>query len=164
MNTLIAIGAVAAMAASLLLIPLGIPGLWIMIGILSAGLIAGELSLGVYGLLFGLAIAAEVAEWAAVGRMGRRFGGSSRTFWGAVAGGTIGAIVGAPVPIAGSVLGAFAGTLIGAVVATWLHTRRLGGAVRAGWGALLGRAVAVAIKVFVGLVILILGGGAWLLG
>jgi len=51
MNTLLAIGAVAVMAASLLLIPLGIPGLWIMVGILSLGLIAGEISLGIYGLL-----------------------------------------------------------------------------------------------------------------
>lgn len=163
MNTLLAIGAVAVMAASLLLIPLGIPGLWIMVGILSVGLIAGEVPLGIYALLVGLTIAAEVAEWIAVERLGRRFGGTSRTFWGALIGGAIGAIVGAPVPIAGSLAGAFAGTLSGAVVATWLHTRRLGGAMRAGWGAVVGRAVAVAIKVFVGLVILILGGGAWLL-
>jgi len=164
MNTLLAIGAVAVMAASLLLIPLGIPGLWIMVGILSLGLIAGEVSLGIYGLLVGLTIAAEVAEWAVVERLGRRFGGTSRTFWGALAGGAIGAIVGAPVPIAGSVVGAFVGTLLGAVVATWFHTKRLGGAMRAGWGAVLGRAVAVAIKVFVGLVMLILGGGALLFG
>ncbi len=164
MHMLLAIGAVAVMAASLLLIPLGIPGLWIMVGILSVGLIAGEIPLAIYGLLVGLTIAAEVAEWAAVERLGRRFGGTSRTFWGALAGGTIGAIVGAPIPIAGSVLGAFAGTLIGAVAATWLQTRRLAGAVRAGWGALLGRAAAVALKIFVGIVILIIGGGAWLLG
>lgn len=164
MNTLLALGAVAVMAISLLLIPLGIPGLWIMVGILSVGLIADQVSLGIYALLVGLTIAAEVAEWITVDRLGRRFGGTSRTFWGALAGGAIGAIVGAPIPIVGSVVGAFAGTLIGAVAATWLHTRRVGTAVRAGWGALVGRAVAVAIKVFVGLVILILGGGAWLLG
>ncbi len=164
MNTLLAIGAVAVMAGSLLLIPLGIPGLWIMVGILSVGLIASEISLGIYGLLVGLVIVAEVAEWAAVERLGRLFGGTSRTFWGALAGGTIGAIVGTPIPIAGSVVGAFAGTLIGAIVATWLQSRSLGGAVRAGWGALLGRAVAVALKIFVGIAILIIGGGAWLLG
>jgi hypothetical protein len=50
------------------------------------------------------------------------------------------------------------------VLATWLETRRLGGSVRAGWGALLGRALAVAIKVFAGLVILLVGGGAMLVG
>ena len=163
MDTLLALGAVAAMAVSLLIIPLGLPGLWIMIGILSVGLIAGEISLGLYGLLAGLVIGAEVAEWITVERFGRRFGGTNRTFWGALAGGAVGAVIGAPVPIAGPVIGAFLGTLVGAVVATWLHTRRFGTAVRAGWGALLGRACATATKVFVGLAILILGGGAWLL-
>jgi len=164
MNTLLALGAVAAMIVSLLAIPLGIPGLWIMVGILSVGLIAGEVSLGIYGVLVSLTIAAEVAEWITVERLGRRFGGTNRTFWGALAGGAIGAIVGTPVPVVGPLVGAFVGTLAGAAIATWLHTRRLGNAVRAGWGALLGRAAAVAIKVFVGLVILVLGGGAWLLG
>jgi uncharacterized protein YqgC (DUF456 family) len=164
MDTLLAIGAVIVMAVSLFLIPLGVPGLWIMVGILSVGLIAGEVSLGIYALLVGLTIVAEVAEWVTVERLGRRYGGTSRTFWGAVIGGTVGAVVGTPVPIVGNVVGAFFGTLIGAVAATWLHTRHLSGSMRAGWGALMGRAVAVAIKVFVGLLILIVGGGAWLLG
>ena len=164
MDTLLALGAVVVMAVALFLIPLGIPGLWIMVGILSVGLIAGKVSLGVYALLVGLTIVAEVAEWVTVERLGRRYGGTSRTFWGAVIGGAIGAVVGTPVPIAGNVVGAFLGTLAGAAAATWLQTRELSGSMRAGWGALMGRAVAVAIKVFVGLVILIVGGGAWLMG
>ena len=164
MNTLLALAAVLVMAVSLFLIPLGIPGLWIMVGILSIGLIAGEVSLGVYALLVGLAVVAEILEWVTVERLGRRYGGTSRTFWGAVIGGAIGAVMGTPIPIAGNVVGAFLGTLVGAVAATWLHTRELGGSMRAGWGALIGRAAAVAIKVFVGLLLLIVGGGAWLLG
>lgn len=164
MDTLLALGAVLVMAVALFLIPLGIPGLWIMVGILSVGLIAGQVSLGIYALLVGLTIVAEVLEWVTVERLGRRFGGTARTFWGAVIGGAIGAVVGTPVPVVGNVAGAFIGTLIGAVAATWLHTRELSGSMRAGWGALMGRAVAVAIKVFVGLLILIVGGGAWLLG
>jgi len=164
MDTLLALGAVVVMAVALFLIPLGIPGLWIMVGILSVGLIAGKVALGVYALLVGLTIVTEVAEWVTVERLGRRYGGTSRTFWGAVIGGAIGAVVGTPVPIAGNVVGAFLGTLAGAAAATWLQTRELSGSMRAGWGALMGRAVAVAIKVFVGLVILIVGGGAWLMG
>lgn len=164
MDTLLALGAVIVMTVSLFLIPLGIPGLWIMVGILSLGLIAGEVSLGTYATLVGLAIVAEILEWVTVERLGRRFGGTSRTFWGAVIGGAIGAVVGTPVPVAGNIVGAFLGTLLGAVAATWLQTRELAGSMRAGWGALMGRAVAVAIKVFAGLVILVVGGGAWLLG
>ncbi len=162
MNGVLALGAVAVMALSLLLIPLGIPGLWIMVGIVAAGLAAGQISLGIFLLLLGLAVAAEVAEWVSLDRLGRRYGGSTRTFWGALLGGAVGVVVGAPVPVAGSLIGAFVGTLAGAVLATWLDTRQVGGSLRAGWGALLGRAVAVGVKVFAGLVILVLGGGAFL--
>lgn len=162
MSGLLALGAVAVMCLALLLIPLGIPGLWVMVGIVAAGLAAGRVSLGIFVLLLGLAVVAEVAEWVSVDRLGRRYGGSARTFWGALLGGSIGVVVGAPVPVAGSLIGAFVGTLAGAVVATWLDTRRIGGSLRAGWGALLGRAVAVGVKVFAGLVILVLGGGAFL--
>ncbi|MGI9038120.1 MAG: DUF456 domain-containing protein [Gemmatimonadota bacterium] len=164
MNPILAIGAVALMAIALLLIPIGLPGLWIMIALVAAGWMAGEVSVGVFLVLLAVAIAAEVAEWASVDRLGRRFGGTSRTFWGALIGGLVGAVAGAPIPVAGSIAGAFLGTLGGAILATWMETRRLAGSVRAGWGALLGRAVAVAIKVFAGLVILLVGGGALLLG
>lgn len=163
MSTPLALAAVIVMALSLLLIPVGLPGLWVMVGIAALGLIAGEISLGIFFLLFGLAVAAELIEWVAVDRLGRKFGGSTRTFWGALLGGGIGVLVGAPVPVAGSLIGAFIGTLCGAVLATWLETRHLGDSVRAGWGAMLGRAVAVGVKVFVGLVILVLGGGALLI-
>lgn len=162
MSGLLTLGAVAAMVLALLLIPLGVPGLWIMVGIVAAGLAAGHISLGMFLLLLGLAVAAEVAEWVSVDRLGRRFGGSTRTFWGALVGGAIGVVAGAPVPVAGSLIGAFVGTLTGAALATWLETRKIGGSLRAGWGALLGRTVAVGVKVFAGLVILVLGGGAFL--
>lgn len=164
MNPILAIGAVALMAIALLLIPLGIPGLWIMMVVVAAGWMSGEVGVGVFLALLVVAIAAEVAEWASVERLGRRYGGTRRTFWGALIGGALGALAGAPVPVAGSLIGAFLGTLAGAVLATWLETRRLGDSVRAGWGALLGRALAVAVKVFAGLLILLVGGGALLLG
>jgi len=151
------------MALALLLIPLGVPGLWIMVAVVAAGLAAGHVSIGMFLLLLGLAVAAELAEWVSVDRLGRRYGGTTRTFWGALIGGAVGVILGAPVPVAGSLIGAFAGTLAGAVLATWLESRRLGGSLRAGWGALLGRTIAVGVKVFAGLVILVLGGGALLL-
>lgn len=163
MSTPLALAAVIVMGLSLLLIPMGLPGLWVMVGIAALGLIAGEISLGIFLLLLGLAVAAELIEWVAVDRLGRMFGGSTLTFWGALLGGGIGVLVGVPVPVVGSLFGAFIGTLGGAVLATWLETRRLADSVRAGWGALLGRAVAVGVKVFVGLVILVLGGGALLI-
>lgn len=163
MNGLVVAAAIAVMVIGLLLIPLGIPGLWIMIGVVALGLALGEVSLGMFVLLLGLAVAAELAEWVSVDRLGRRWGGTRQTFWGALVGGAIGVLVGAPVPVVGSLIGAFVGTLGGAVLASWLETRKLGTSVRAGWGALLGRAVAVGVKVFAGLVILVIGGGALML-
>lgn len=162
MSPLIVFLAILLMILGLLAIPVGLPGLWIMIGVVATGLVLGEVSLATFLALFGLGIAAELAEWVSVDRLGRRFGGSRKTFWGALAGGAGGAFVGAPVPVFGPVVGAMAGTLAGAVLATWFEVRHAGRAMRAGWGALIGRALAVAIKVFAGLVVLIVGGGAFL--
>lgn len=163
MSDLLAAGAVGLMVIALLAIPFGLPGLWVMVGVVAGGLAAGEVSLGIFLVLLALAVGAELAEWISVDRLGRRFGGTSKTFWGAIIGGAVGVVVGAPVPVAGSLVGAFLGTLGGAIGATWLETRQMRGSIRAGWGALLGRAVAVGVKIFAALVILVLGGGALLL-
>lgn len=163
MNGWLTLGALLLMAGGLLLIPFGLPGLWIMVAVVAIGLAAGEISLGIFLVVLALGVTAELAEWISVDRLGRRFGGTGRsTFWGALVGGAIGVVVGAPVPVAGSLVGAFLGTLVGASVATWLETREIRRSARAGWGALLGRAAAIAIKVFAGLAILVLGGGALL--
>ena len=53
-----------------------------------------------------------------------------------------------------SVVGAFAGTFIGAGVATVLEGRSLVEAGTVGWGAILGRSLAVALKGAAGIVIL----------
>lgn len=163
MNGLLTVGALVLMTGALFLIPFGLPGLWVMVAVVAIGLAAGEVSLGIFLVVLTLAVAAEVAEWVSVDRLGRKFGGGRSTFWGALVGGAIGVFVGAPVPVAGSLVGAFFGTLIGATLATWLATREMGTSARAGWGALLGRSVAVAVKVFAGLAILVLGGGALLI-
>ncbi|MDT8436347.1 MAG: DUF456 family protein [Gemmatimonadota bacterium] len=158
----LALVGLALMAVALLLIPLGLPGIWIMILVVAGGVWAGEVGAGLFLALLLLGLAAELAEWLAVDRLGRRHGGSRRTFWGALLGGIAGALVGVPVPIAGPLLGIFAGTFAGATLATWLESRDGQGALRAGWGATLGRAAAVAIKVAAGLVILVTGGAALL--
>ena len=62
--------------------------------------------------LLGLTVVAEFLEWIAVDRLGKKHGGTRRTFWGALVGGLVGAIFGVPVPVTGSLLGVFAGTMI----------------------------------------------------
>lgn len=164
MTTAIEVAAVLVMAAGLAVIPLGIPGLWIMVAALVAAVLLGA-PVG-WGTVFALAVVAgvaEVAEYLAVKAASDRYGGSSRAFWGAIAGGIVGGLVGTPVPVVGSLLGILLGTFAGAVAVAWLDFRDAADAVRVGWGAVLGRAAAAAAKTAAGLAILVVSAGSfWL--
>ena len=59
---LLAAVAVGLMAASLLLVPLGLPGLWIMIGILTVAVALDEVAAWLLLALVAAAAAAERAE------------------------------------------------------------------------------------------------------
>ena len=146
--------------AGLALIPLGLPGLWVIVlGILGFGWLTDFRTLGV-GLIvtvLALALLGEAVEAYVGFRFAQRYGGSSRAGWGALAGGLIGAIVGVPVPVIGSVIGGFFGAFLGAAVFEYSSARHSEGALRAGWGAVLGRALAVGVKMGVGIVIVVLG-------
>ncbi len=139
----------------LLLIPLGLPGLWLIVGAAATyGLLTGTEAIGtgtIIGVLI-LAGIAEVIEFTLAARFTRSYGGSRRAGWGAIIGGMIGAIVGVPVPVIGSVIGAFVGSFAGALVAEWSRGTRPGAATRVATGALLGRAAATAAKIGIGFV------------
>lgn len=152
------------MLGALLLVPLGLPGVWVMVLILLGMAVAGEVAWLTWGVLAGVGLVAELVEWAAVAWMGRRYGGSSRAFWGAVAGGLVGALVGAPVPVVGTLLAGVAGTFLGAAVVTLRETRSLETASKVGWGTALARTVAVGVKTAVGIVVLVVGGTALFVG
>lgn len=140
----------------LLLVPLGLPGLWVMVGgLLAYGWLTGFRSVGVatIALVLALAFVGEVVETWLGFRFARRYGGSSRAAWGALVGGIAGAVVGVPVPILGSIIGAFVGAFAGAALLEYTQSRRAGVAVDAGWGAVLGRVAAAAAKIGLGLVI-----------
>lgn len=145
----------AILLLSLFIIPLGLPGTWVM---LAAGVGYSILvpdSIGMVAL-FGataIAIVAEIFEFTLAGKYARKYGGSRRAGWGAIIGGTVGAIVGVPVPIVGPIIGAFAGSFIGALLAELSRGAEAQAATRVAWGALVGRAVAAALKVAAGCVI-----------
>ena len=111
------------------------------------------------GVPAALALAAEIAEWVVTARATRRAGGSSRGAWWALLGPVIGAFAGTPLPIVGSLLGAFLGAFVGAWFAELSLGREAGDATRAATGALVGRVVAVAIKIGAGVAI-----AAWAVG
>ena len=147
---------IAASLLGLVLIPLGLPGLWVIVlAILGYGWLTDfrTLSEGYIALVVGLALLGEVFEAWIGFRFAQRYGGSSRAGWGALVGGLIGAVVGVPVPIVGSVVGGFVGAFLGAAVFEYTRARQSGVAAKAGWGAVLGRAAAATIKMAIGVVL-----------
>lgn len=152
---------VAIMLVSLFMIPLGLPGTWVMIAAGVGYSILAPNSIGIFALVgvTVLAVVAEVFEFTLAGKYARKYGGSRRASWGAILGGIVGAIVGVPVPIVGPIIGGFAGAFIGALVFEYSGGSGAHAATRVAWGALIGRVVAAALKVAIGFVI-----AAWLVG
>jgi len=152
------------MTGALLLVPVGVPGVWVMLVLLAVGLFMGTISFKLWlGLAF-LTAVAELAELVILKKLGDRVGASPLAFWAAVFGGITGAIVGVPVPLVGPLLAGLVGTFLGAGVVTLVQTRSFGSASRVGTGVVIARTLAVALKVAIGVVILLAGGLGMLLG
>lgn len=152
---------VALMALSIVLIPLGLPGLWLLAGLVVLGGVLGEVAAWIAVACVLLAAGAELAEWLVVRSMNIRYGGSSRAFWGAIIGGMAGVVLGTPIPLVGSIIAGFIGSFLGAALVTYLEMRDVAAARRVGWGVLLARTLSVGLKVAVAVVVLVLGGAAW---
>jgi len=145
---------------SLVMIVLGMPGLWIMVAsavtynLVVPGDPIGWVTLVVVGVL---ALVAELLEFSLTGRYARKYGGSRRAGWGAIIGSIVGAMVGVPVPIVGPVIGAFVGSFAGALIAELTGGSSAGDATRVAKGALIGRVVSTALKIGIGFTI-----GIWI--
>jgi uncharacterized protein YqgC (DUF456 family) len=147
----------ALLFLGLVLIPLGLPGLWVMLlAVIGYGALTDFRGVGLGTLITVtvLAFIGEAIEWWVGYRYTRRYGGSRRAGWGALLGGIIGAFAGIPIPIVGSVIGSFLGSFAGAAVFEFTKTPE--NAVRVGWGALLGRMWATAAKTSLGLVMAVI--------
>ena len=145
---------------SLVLIVLGLPGLWIMVAsAVTYNLIVPGDPIGWFTLVAVavLALVAELLEFTMTGRYARKYGGSRRAGWGAIIGGMIGAFVGFPVPIVGPIIGAFVGSFCGALVAELTSGASAGDASRVAKGALIGRVMSTVLKIGIGFTI-----GVWI--
>jgi len=150
----------AAALTGLVLIPFGLPGLWlIVLAIIGYGWLTDFQTISAWFLIvvIALALVGELIEAWIGFRFAQRYGGSRRAGWGALVGGLVGALVGVPVPVIGSVIGGFVGAFVGAALFEYTRARHAEGAARAGWGAVLGRAAAVGIKMGLGVVLAVMG-------
>jgi uncharacterized protein len=158
-HTLAALLLALCCVGGLALVPLGLPGLWVMVlGVIGYGWLTSFRTIGVatIAIVVALALFGEILDaWLGFG-LARRYGGSRRAAWGALVGGMVGAVVGVPVPIIGSVIGALVGSFGGAALFEYSWSGVPGTAVRAGWGAVLGRAAAAATKIGLGIAIAVL--------
>lgn len=142
-----------ALIIGLLLIPFGLPGLWVMAGaVLVYNYAEPGGAIGIWTIVIVAALAAvgEIVEFVLAGRYARRYGGSRRAGWGAIIGSIVGAIVGVPIPVVGSMVGAFVGAFAGAWLAEMTRAAEVGAATRVAMGALIGRIAAVAAKAGIG--------------
>ena len=147
---------IAVLFVGLIMIPFGLPGTWVMVaGAFGYQLLVPESGIGLFTVVgtIILALVAEVFEWVLGASYVKKYGGSRRSAWGAIIGGLIGVMVGLPVPIVGSVVAGFIGSFVGALVAELSRGTERQDATKVAWGALVGRAVATAMKVAVGVVI-----------
>ena len=147
---------VLAQVAGLLLIPFGLPGTWLQVlAVAGYGFATDFRTLGWATITTVLVLAAvgEVVEFALGGRYARKYGGSRRAAWGAILGGLVGAFIGVPVFLIGSVIGAFVGAFVGAAAMEMTRSPEVRAALRVGWGAFVGRMVAVAAKSAIGVAI-----------
>jgi hypothetical protein len=126
-----------------------------VLGVLAYGWLTDfrTITTGLIIVVVGLAVAGEVLEAWLGFRFAQRYGGSRRAGWGALVGGLAGAVIGVPVPLIGSVIGGFVGAFAGAALFEYSVARHSGAAARAAWGAVLGRAIAAAGKMALGVVI-----------
>lgn len=149
---------VAVQVVGLCIIVFGLPGLWLEVLAFVAFAWATDFrTVGVtaIALVVGLALLAELAELVLGGRFAQRYGGGRRAALGAVVGGIVGALMGVPLPLVGSIVGAMLGSFAGAFLLELTRRQGMAPSLRVGWGALLGWCTAIALKVGVGLVILV---------
>jgi uncharacterized protein len=140
-------------------IPLGLGGTFIILVAALAVAVASKFqTVPVTALLVmaGMVAAGEILELILGSLLARRSGSSKWGMAGAFVGGIVGVVPGTAVmPVLGSLIGSFVGAALGAILLEWWHRRRLDPALRAGWGAIIGRVASILIKMSIGLAMVV---------
>ena len=138
----------------------GMPGtIIILLDVILYALITGfeKIGIKVIIVLIFLSVLAEAVDFA-LGMVGAaRFGASPKSIWASVIGGIIGAVTMTPILFGlGTVMGTFLGGFTAVLIVELIHQRQLKPALRAGYGAFLGRFGGIFVKGFFSLIMIIL--------
>jgi uncharacterized protein YqgC (DUF456 family) len=130
---------------SMVMIVLGLPGLWIMIAsAITYNIVVPERPmswLSMIGIVV-LGIVAEVLDFTLAGKYARKYG-------------FIGAFIGVPLPIVGPLIGALVGSFVGAFVGEVRSGGERAAGAKVATGALIGRVFGTVIKVGLGFTVAI---------
>jgi uncharacterized protein YqgC (DUF456 family) len=143
----IGIGVFTAVAA--VITWLGIPGPFLLAGLsLIWGWVTGftVVTLAQIGVLFGLALLMEGAEFLLGGIAARYYGAGRRAVILAIVGGIVGALIGAGVVLIGALVGLLVGAYLGAYCGERWDGKSHPEAARAAWGTVLGNLASKALK------------------
>lgn len=138
----------------------GLPGtVIILIDVVIYSFITGFEKIGckIIIILILISLLAETLDFILGSAGAKKFGSSKKGAAAALVGGIVGAILMTPLLLGlGAVIGAFLGGFAGTFLVEFIQQKNLKPAVRAGWGALLGRIAGVFAKGFFALVMIII--------
>lgn len=159
MEYVLAILCVALMILSLILLFIGLPGNWVILGLAAlwnwgAG---AEFGWSFFLLLIGLAALGEVIEFLAGVLGAKYFGGTKKGNWGGIIGAIVGGILCAPILFGlGALPGALAGAFAGCYILERMHGMANGPALNAALGTTLGRFGGFLVKLAIGITLIAL--------
>lgn len=144
----------AVLLTGLIAIPIGLPGTFIIVAAAMVTALVTRFALvgwWTVGIFLAAAVVGEILEGMLGPVVAGRYGATRWGMLGAIAGGFGGAILGTAVtPVIGTVIGSFLGTAVGAPLLEWIRGASKDDGVRAGFGAFLGKSIAAAIKLAIG--------------
>lgn len=150
MIDLFAVIFILSLLAGILVNFFGIPGnAVISINSIIYAIIDGfkEISLGFLVLIIAIALLIEFLEYLSIAFASYKFGASKKAVWGAILGGAAGALSGFFVtPVVGSIVGSISGVFVGAVLIELYTQKNIFVALKAGFGAFIGKLGGLTIK------------------
>ncbi len=149
------------MFAAILLQIISLPGNWIAIIFLLLWKLIGpassthELTVTFFIILVAIAAVGELLEWVIQLKVGKKMGSTGKGNIGGIIGSIIGSILLLPLFFGfGALIGALLGAFVGCYVFEMLSKRPHNEAIKAAWGAFIGRFLGMGLKLGLGITIL----------